>query len=152
MIVASTSTRTAAIAYLLLLAFSLANTAIINRSGDDQSNENNVVDIDDAIAEMSDIIDEGNDPKVVALYDVLKEILVAPAEPNQSTAPIRKRTCYFNAGMSHSCDYNEVLRTVDDVNHWSSDDTPGRRRKRQHSSTRRGRAPTTRSLDGRSTF
>lgn len=55
---------------------------ISNRSGDD---ENNVVDI----AEMSSIIDDGTDAKVVALYDVLKEILVAPAEPSQPMAPIR---------------------------------------------------------------
>lgn len=63
----------------------------------------------------------------------------------------RKRTCYFNAGMSHNCDYNEVLKTVDDVNHWSSDSTPGRRRKRQHVPTRRGRGPR-RSIDGHLTF
>ncbi|KAI9555118.1 hypothetical protein GHT06_017633 [Daphnia sinensis] len=149
MTIASMSTRRAAIVYLFFLAVSLANAAIINRSSVD---ENNAVDIDDAIAEMSSIIDEGNDAKVVAFYDVLKEILIPPTEPNQPMAPpIRKRTCYFNAGMSHSCDYNEVLKTVDDVNHWSSDYTPGRRRKRQHSTTRRGRAPT-RSLDGRSSF
>lgn len=145
MIISSMSTRTAATVCLFLLAVSLANAAIINRSGDD---ENNVVDI----AEMSSIIDDGTDAKVVALYDVLKEILVAPAEPSQPMAPIRKRTCYFNAGMSHSCDYNEVLKTVDDVNHWSSDYTPGRRRKRQPITTHRGRAPTRWLDDGRSTF
>lgn len=43
----------------------------------------------------------------------------------------RKRTCYFNAGMSHSCDYKEVLKSVDDANYWSNEYTPGRRRKRQ---------------------
>lgn len=56
----------------------------------------------------------------------------------------RKRTCYFNAGMSHSCDYKELLQSADDANHWSSEHTPGKRRKR---SSRRGRAPAVRSAD-----
>jgi hypothetical protein len=56
----------------------------------------------------------------------------------------RKRTCYFNAGMSHSCDYKELLQSADDANHWSSEHTPGKRRKR---SSRRGRAPAARSAD-----
>ncbi|EFX71197.1 hypothetical protein DAPPUDRAFT_111959 [Daphnia pulex] len=80
--------------------------------------------------------------KPVTMFDILKRVLAqkpAPPEPTEliKTPLIRKRTCYFNAGMSHSCDYKELLQSADDANHWSSEHTPGKRRKRSS----RGRAP-----------
>ena len=32
--------------------------------------------------------------------------------------------------MSHSCDYKELMGAVDEANYWSSDQTPGRRKRR----------------------
>ena len=52
--------------------------------------------------------------------------------------PPRKRTCYFNAGLSHSCDYKELVGAVDEANYWSSELTPGRRRRRSVPSVKSG--------------
>jgi len=54
----------------------------------------------------------------------------AQHNPTGNSSPLRKRTCYFNAGMSHNCDYKELVGAVDEANYWSSELTPGRRRRR----------------------
>lgn len=63
---------------------------------------------------------------------ILKNALTSnPAYPVSELANcLRKRTCYFNAGLSHGCDYKELLRALDESTYWNSDLTPGRRRKR----------------------
>nr|CAH0099014.1 unnamed protein product [Daphnia galeata] len=151
MIVVPMSTRSAATAYLFFLLVSLANTAILNRSSDEWSSEDP---INDNKMYENLIEDEDDYPAVVTkpitMFDILKKrILTQKIAPPESAelmiTPFRKRTCYFNAGMSHSCDYKELLQSVEDVNHWSSEHTPGRRRKRHPSS--RGRAPTQRSTN-----
>ncbi|XP_046632646.1 uncharacterized protein LOC124312182 [Daphnia pulicaria] len=145
MFVVTMSTRTAAAAYLFFLLVSLANTAVLNRSYVERSAEK----MNDDANMYTDIeLIEDYPMKPVTIFDILKRVLAqkpAPPEPTELIkTPFRKRTCYFNAGMSHSCDYKELLQSADDANHWSSEHTPGKRRKR---SSRRGRAPAARSAD-----
>ncbi|XP_076304325.1 uncharacterized protein LOC143222153 [Tachypleus tridentatus] len=41
---------------------------------------------------------------------------------------LQKRTCFLNAGMSHSCDYKDLVSAVDEQKFWSSEHSPGKRR------------------------
>ncbi|CAG0914844.1 unnamed protein product [Notodromas monacha] len=40
-----------------------------------------------------------------------------------------KRTCLFNGGMSHSCDYKDVVGAVKEASYWNSDMSPGRKKR-----------------------
>jgi hypothetical protein len=40
-----------------------------------------------------------------------------------------KRTCLFNGGMSHSCDYKDVLGAMKEASYWNSDMSPGRKKR-----------------------
>ncbi|XP_022240750.1 uncharacterized protein LOC111085612 [Limulus polyphemus] len=42
---------------------------------------------------------------------------------------LQKRTCFLNAGMSHSCDYRDLVSAVDEQKFWASENSPGRRRR-----------------------
>ena len=41
----------------------------------------------------------------------------------------RKRTCYINAGMTHNCDFKELLSAVNARKFWESSHSPGRRKR-----------------------
>jgi len=38
-----------------------------------------------------------------------------------------KRTCFVNAGLSHSCDYKNALAAVDEGRFFTSDQSPGKK-------------------------
>jgi len=38
--------------------------------------------------------------------------------------------CLFNGGLAHNCDYRDVIASVNDMGHWGSALSPGKRRKR----------------------
>jgi len=80
--------------------------------------------------EMQDMIDYRK--ALIFLQQVLSN---AQQTPTANRSPLRKRTCYFNAGLSHNCDYKELVGAVDEANYWSSELTPGRRRRRSPTST-----------------
>ncbi|XP_042884159.1 uncharacterized protein LOC122260814 isoform X2 [Penaeus japonicus] len=42
---------------------------------------------------------------------------------------IRKRTCYINAGLSHGCDYKDLVGAMAEKSYWDSLSSPGRRRR-----------------------
>ncbi|KAG8228256.1 hypothetical protein J437_LFUL015045 [Ladona fulva] len=46
-----------------------------------------------------------------------------------------KRGCYFNAGLSHSCDNEDVLSALAEARHLGSFNSPGRRRRRKRQPT-----------------
>ena len=37
----------------------------------------------------------------------------------------------FHAGLAHNCDYRDVVGAVNEVSHWGSDISPGKRRRRR---------------------
>jgi len=43
----------------------------------------------------------------------------------------RRGTCMFHAGLGQNCDYRDMVGAVDEVNHWGSDLTPGKKRRRR---------------------
>lgn len=43
--------------------------------------------------------------------------------------PFRKRTCYINAGLSHGCDYKDLVGAMAEKSYWDSLSSPGRRRR-----------------------
>lgn len=66
---------------------------------------------------------------------LLKRLMaMAPSKQDLILPGAKKRTCYFNAGMSLNCDYKELVGAVDEANYWSSEQTPGRRRRRSDAS------------------
>ncbi|XP_037070926.1 uncharacterized protein LOC119092068 [Pollicipes pollicipes] len=42
----------------------------------------------------------------------------------------QKRTCLFNGGMSHSCDYKDAVGAMDEDMFYNSLSSPGKRRRR----------------------
>jgi len=38
--------------------------------------------------------------------------------------------CLFNGGLAHNCDYRDVIASVNDMGHWGSALSPGKRRKK----------------------
>nr|UES72866.1 calcitonin A [Carausius morosus] len=60
---------------------------------------------------------------VQMLRDLLNEM-------DAGMATVQKRTCYVNAGLSHGCDYKDVIRAIDEEKYWRSVNSPGRRRRR----------------------
>lgn len=53
------------------------------------------------------------------------EIPAAVEDPSR----IRKRTCYINAGLSHGCDYKDLVGAMAEKSYWDSLSSPGRRRR-----------------------
>ena len=41
----------------------------------------------------------------------------------------RKRTCLINGGLSHGCDYKDLMGAMEESNYWNSALSPGRRRR-----------------------
>jgi hypothetical protein len=37
----------------------------------------------------------------------------------------------FHAGLAQNCDYKDVIGAVNEVNHWGSDLSPGKRRRKR---------------------
>lgn len=37
--------------------------------------------------------------------------------------------CLFHAGLAHNCDYKDLVRAVDETDHWGSDLAPGKRKR-----------------------
>ncbi|KAL7644050.1 UNVERIFIED_CONTAM: hypothetical protein RMT77_004862 [Armadillidium vulgare] len=42
---------------------------------------------------------------------------------------VRKRNCYINAGLSHGCDYKDLIGAQTEKAYWDSTNSPGRRRR-----------------------
>lgn len=42
----------------------------------------------------------------------------------------RKRTCYINAGMTHNCDFKDLVSAMNARKFWESSSSPGKRRRR----------------------
>ncbi|XP_076029230.1 uncharacterized protein LOC143018058 isoform X1 [Oratosquilla oratoria] len=57
------------------------------------------------------------------------EVAAGP-EPAESSVPIvRKRTCYINGGLSHGCDYMDLVGAMAEKSYWDSLRSPGRRKR-----------------------
>lgn len=41
----------------------------------------------------------------------------------------RKRTCYINAGMTHNCDFKDLLSAMNARRFWESQHSPGRKKR-----------------------
>ncbi len=41
----------------------------------------------------------------------------------------RKRTCYINAGMTHNCDFKDLISAMNARRFWESTHSPGRRKR-----------------------
>ncbi|XP_068233828.1 uncharacterized protein [Palaemon carinicauda] len=50
--------------------------------------------------------------------EALPEVQAQPAQA------IRKRTCYINAGLSHGCDYKDLVGAMAEKNYWDSPQLP----------------------------
>ncbi|XP_071448729.1 uncharacterized protein [Hetaerina americana] len=57
------------------------------------------------------------------------------SDMDQRLEPVQKRGCYFNAGLSHSCDNEDVLSALAEARHLGSFNSPGRRRRRKRQPT-----------------
>lgn len=49
----------------------------------------------------------------------------------EAMRPKRRGSCMFHAGLAHNCDYRDVVGAVNEVSHWGSDISPGKRRRRR---------------------
>nr|QBX89032.1 diuretic hormone 31 [Nephrops norvegicus] len=47
----------------------------------------------------------------------------------QQQPMMRKRTCYLNAGLSHGCDYKDLVGATAEKNYWDSLSSPGRKKR-----------------------
>lgn len=81
---------------------------ITNRPGDDQRGEISAGDIDDAIVQIAEIIDDGNNPKAAVLYDILEDILAPPAKPTQPMAPIKYYHDICLKKYAHHCELYQL--------------------------------------------
>jgi len=48
--------------------------------------------------------------------------------PNELLVPAKRRGsgCVFHGGLAHNCDYKDLVRAVDEADHWGSELSPGK--------------------------
>lgn len=85
------------------------------------------------VAEMPERLRE-----LLLVRRLISSLRAAEALPELQARPaqgIRKRTCYINAGLSHGCDYKDLVGAMAEKNYWDSLNSPGRRRRSLDSSS-----------------
>jgi len=82
-------------------------------------------------------------PEAFQRYLVWKKVINALRTPagNPPSQPMKKRMCLINAGMSHGCDYKDLMGAMRESNFWNSASSPGKRKRTQSKKTRQLREP-----------
>ncbi|CAG0886134.1 unnamed protein product [Cyprideis torosa] len=60
---------------------------------------------------------------------ILRLLLSRPPTEAKEMIVNRKRTCLFNGGMSHSCDYKDAINANQQSKYWNSMGSPGRKKR-----------------------
>ncbi|KAK8721787.1 hypothetical protein OTU49_012572 [Cherax quadricarinatus] len=69
--------------------------------------------------------------ELLLIRRLINNMNAAEAAMTRDSQPdVKKRTCYINAGLSHGCDYKDLVGAMAEKNYWDSLNSPGRRRRR----------------------